>query len=217
MAPRIVTFLVLAGLAVVAGCGSTAPSPPSTREPAATGVALACLSVEPPECADVYRSAVTLLPPGHPPVVAAQVAAWSCEAGPCPPGFGRRGAGRAVVEFEDGGGLVSWQLTADPAGSVAVGPASAEAIGAFEPESPPAGGPVAAFSLGHCGLDSPIDFDGSFWDPVGPVDGDAAEAINSASGTITLLAPDLAEFRAPSGFVVRLQRHEGRKSLFGCD
>ena len=46
------------------------------------------------------------------------------------------------------------------------------------------------FSLGHCGLWSGIDSGGSWWDPVGPVDGDHPDAINAADGTLSIQDPD---------------------------
>ena len=47
-----------------------------------------------------------------------------------------------------------------------------------------AGGPIP-YSLGHCGLMSGVDVDGSWWDPVGFVDIDHPDAINAADGTFT--------------------------------
>lgn len=79
------------------------------------------------------------------------------------------------------------------------------------------------FTLQHCGLASPIDVDGSFWDPVEarsrdglPVglDGDG-ELINATSGVIAVIG-DEARFRTESGTVVRLVRHHGAKEFEPC-
>lgn len=80
------------------------------------------------------------------------------------------------------------------------------------------------FSLGHCGLHSPIDVDGSFWDPIdgltpggGPLDleGDS-EMINATVGFFVVIGDD-ARFRTESGSVIRLERHDGEKEFPGCD
>lgn len=163
----------------------------------------------------IFEAALARVPAGRP-VVAARVTAYGCESGPCAPGILARGQGEVLVEFGDGGGLVSWQLGLGGGGIAFTGP-PIETRESYEPESQRGAAPIGELSLGHCGLFSPIDFDGSFWDPVGPVDGDAPEAIGGASGTIRLLGPIDAEFLAASGFTVRLRRHEGAKTLLGCD
>ena len=80
------------------------------------------------------------------------------------------------------------------------------------------------FSIGHCGLFSPIDVDGSFWDPIdgltaggGPLDleGDS-EMINATAGFFVVIGDD-ARFRTESGSVLTLERHEGEKEFPGCD
>jgi len=210
---RALTALVLVG--AITAC---APTPTSSSDP--TGglpddVALSCWSVDDAECRTIFEAALARLPADRPPVVAARVTAFSCESGPCAPGMAARGQGEVQVEFGQARGLVAWPLTlAD--GGVAFGPPLEAAGGGIMPASTPAAAPIAELSLGHCGLFSPIDFDASFWDPIGWVDGDAAEAINSASGTIRLLGPVDAEFRAESGFTVRLRRHGGAKTFQGC-
>jgi hypothetical protein len=83
--------------------------------------------------------------------------------------------------------------------------------------SPPARGPAVAMSLGHCGLMSPIDVDGSLWDPVGFVDGDDPAYLNASPGTLSLLGPALARFVADTGFIVGLARRVGPKSYSLCD
>jgi len=79
-------------------------------------------------------------------------------------------------------------------------------------------------SLGHCGLLSPIDVDGSFWDPLdgtGPsgaeldLDSDG-EMINATGGVIVVIGDEM-RFRTDSGSVVRFERHPGEKEYPGCD
>jgi len=80
------------------------------------------------------------------------------------------------------------------------------------------------FSLGHCGLLSPIDVDGSFWDPLdgtGPTGAELGlesdgEMINSTGGVIVVMGDEL-RFRTDSGSVVRFERHPGEKEYPGCD
>jgi hypothetical protein len=167
------------------------------------------------ECQAIYQAALSRLDSGVP-VVAAQVIAYGCESGPCEPGVEARGQGQVQLETAAGSGLVSWELTLAGGGGLAFSPPTRLPGSGFSARSP-RGAPVQAnLSLGHCGLYSPIDYDGSFWDATGPVDGDAAEAINAATGTISLLGPVDAEFRTPSGFAVRLRRHAGPKVFQGC-
>ena len=80
------------------------------------------------------------------------------------------------------------------------------------------------FSLGHCGLFSPVDVDGAFWDAIdgvsssgGEVDLDSDdEMINATPGVIVVIG-DEARFRTESGSVIRFERHGGEKEFPGCD
>ncbi len=67
----------------------------------------------------------------------------------------------------------------------------------------------------HCGLDFPVavDFDGSFWDPIGPEPASDGSGNPPAgfdnptdNGTIQLLSHDLAEYLSRSGTVLRFRR-----------
>lgn len=79
------------------------------------------------------------------------------------------------------------------------------------------------FSLGHCGLGSPVDVDGSFWDEVSGTDPDgrplrfdaSAEMINQTPGVLIVLG-DAAFFRTESGAVVTFARHVGNKGFPPC-
>jgi hypothetical protein len=81
-----------------------------------------------------------------------------------------------------------------------------------------------AFSLGHCGLHSPVDVDGSFWNAVDGTDASGApldldtdsEMINATVGAIVISGDEL-RFRTETGSVVRFARHAGEKAFPGCD
>lgn len=114
-------------------------------------------------------------------------------------------------EMPPGGPFVEGRL--GPAGGTIFDPSSAPLVDAV----------VYRFSLGHCGLLSPVDVDGSFWDPiagVGPTgqpldlrtDG---EMINATAGVIVVI-DDEARFRTDTGSVIRFARHDGEKEFPGC-
>jgi hypothetical protein len=82
------------------------------------------------------------------------------------------------------------------------------------------------WALGHCGLYSPVDLDGTFWDPIGGVDTDLGpidtedelgELINASEVEALLVQPDRLDLRSPLGTVVVLVRHEGPGEYPGCD
>jgi hypothetical protein len=84
-------------------------------------------------------------------------------------------------------------------------------------------GERSGFSLGHCGLASPIDYDGSLWDVVGAQDlsgGPLTEAqigdlINQTQGVI-VVEGDRGEFLSRSRALVELRRHQGAKEYPLC-
>jgi hypothetical protein len=81
---------------------------------------------------------------------------------------------------------------------------------------PPVPAGPQSYTLGHCGLWSGVDFGGSWWDPVGSVDSDHGDSINSADGTVVLVGPDRALFTSKAGLAVQLARHAGEKYLALC-
>jgi hypothetical protein len=94
----------------------------------------------------------------------------------------------------------------------------------FDPSSAPLEEAVVyRFSLGHCGLYSPVDVDGSFWDAIDgvapngqPLDLESdGEMINATSGVIVVIG-DEARFRTDTGSVIRFSRHDGEKEFQGC-
>lgn len=70
------------------------------------------------------------------------------------------------------------------------------------------------FEMGHCGLTSPIDFDGSLWAPEGDP---LALPFDMTSGTISLVAPDRAHFVTDGGTEVFLARLDGGAAYPLCD
>jgi hypothetical protein len=75
----------------------------------------------------------------------------------------------------------------------------------------------------HCGLDWPLamDFDGSFWDPIGPAsDGygnpPAGYGNPIDQGTVTLISPTLTQYRSSTGTVMQWRRHPGPQISAGC-
>ncbi len=80
------------------------------------------------------------------------------------------------------------------------------------------------FQLGHCGLGSPIDFDGSLWNPVAGHDGEGGpltedqrgELINPTEVTLIVLTPDVAELHTPLGAVITVVRLAGSRAYYLC-
>jgi hypothetical protein len=194
---------------LLAGCGSTAPVTPSASVTVSTPVA--CVEFDQARCDRALGLALERLP-ATPSWV--QVA-WSLCDGPCP--GEEHGAWRAhvTIEFPDGRPPVAARLEVDGAA------VSWEEIETFmvavEPQSERTNAAVLELELGHCGLASGIDVDGSFWDPVGPVDAEHPDAINAARAVFTPFGPDVATLRTGGGLAVQLIRHAGPKHLPGCD
>ena len=88
--------------------------------------------------------------------------------------------------------------------------------GLLTPSSVAATGPGPfPFTVGHCGLLWQVDFDRSFWVPVGHVDAEAGGLIGGEDGQIRLLNPDLAVY-AGDAWEVQLIRFPGPKHVFLC-
>jgi hypothetical protein len=193
-------------------------SPTESASPAGTGlrtVPTACISIGADDCRRVVAEIGEQLPSGTA-AVYVQVGPFFCEdpAG-CAPSLADRAEGDVTIEA--GAGALSWHVKADPGG----GPltfARQDAMGVrVGTESlPPVTAGVRPFTLGHCGLWSGIDVGGSWWDPVGPVDGDHSDSVNEVEGTLAILDPDHATFTSKNGFTVQLVRREGEKFLPYC-
>ncbi len=97
-----------------------------------------------------------------------------------------------------------------------------------EPVSPAGNVPIGVaqnFLLGHCGLASPIDFDGSLWDPTAGDNGSGGaltpnqhgELVNATAVVLTLVDATRAQMVTPLGARVLLMRHAGARPYFLCD
>jgi hypothetical protein len=191
--------------ATVAGAGAIQPDTP-------TG----CISLAAQDCERARAFAATVLDANDPAVVYVQVGPFGCAQGvSCPTNLLTRPEGDVVIEFGGGTGInVHLKVAAD--GSFTAERQEAMGIG-VPPASPPDGiaGP-REFTLGHCGLLSGIDVDGSYWDIVGPISFDSGEAVNETTGILSLTDPDHGMFNGPGGLSVQLIRHTGPKLLPFC-
>ena len=229
--PDLVRHLALAALAAIAiiGCSASggasttgasagptaAPSAAAPSAAEAVGPPMACLGLGPGDCLRAREAATAELTPADPPVVYVQVGGFGCPVEPgCPTTLAARPDGDVSVEFAEGAGI-NVHVTALPDGTIEA--TRGESMGvAVAPASPAAAPGPTPFTLGHCGLFSGIDIDGSYWVPVGLVDYDHPDAINAASGVFAPTDPDHATFTSTGGLVVTLQRHPGAKLLPLC-
>lgn len=210
---RCLAFVALSGAVIACVPGSGSPEPTAAAVP--VGPPTACLSLGPVDCERALEAATAILAPGHSPLRYVQVGPFYCQvAEGCPTTLVARPDGEVAIEFTQGP-AVQVHLKTAVDGSI-----EATIVEPFtflvDPSSAPSGPGPVPYTLGHCGLWSGIDVDRSFWDPVGQVDADHTDAINSAEGTFTFLGPDRATFVSAGGLVVQLVRHDGPKGLPGC-
>ncbi len=208
--------------AALAACGAPTPtattSPSPTDAVAAAGVVVGCASIEPLECHFVAERIMAELPDARGAAFAIEIQLFGCENdAACPPTLAAR-QGRAVIEYAGGGEPIVVSLNGPPQTPRIAVQAGATWSEAAQPTSAqvPGAGPFP-FELGHCGMSHVVDFDGSFWVPVGPLDGDASGMINGESGQMRLLGADLARYEGPTGFTAHLARFPGPKRFFLCD
>lgn len=207
--------LALFAALVLAGCGPTVTSPEPTAAEAAGATVLGCLSIEPGECAFVAEQVRAELPPGRGVPFGIVIQLYGCPNGPCPQTLGVR-EGKVTIEYVDRGEPIEISV-AGPPEAPRFGDVAMAWSGLKDPQSPRvAGQGPFPFELGHCGLSWYVDFDGSFWIPVGQVDGDASAVINAERGHMALLGPNLAQFRGESGFTAQLTRFPGPKHVWLC-
>jgi hypothetical protein len=210
------TLLIAA--AAFAACGTDAPSAsPSSATVPAPALVLGCLSIDQPECELVAARLLPELPAARGGPFAITVQLYGCpNMDNCATSLAVR-QGNVTIEWADPGDPLELSVTG-PADQLAFGPAHTAWSGLQAPSSPRVVGlGPFPFELGHCGLSWQVDFDGSFWLPLGQVDGDAPQIINSDMGSMRLLGPDVAEYRSTNGFVARLARFPGPKHVWLCD
>lgn len=196
------------------------PTTSPSESTAPTGVDLssaptACINLGMDHCRRVIAEVAELVPVGTAPTYI-QVGPFGCATDQgCAPSLAERPQGD--VTLEAGAGALSYHVTvAGDGGELTIERQDAFGVLLGSTSQPPVTAGARPFSLGHCGLWSGIDTGGSWWDPVGPVDGDHPDAINGAEGTLTILDPDQAIFTSHGGFIVQLQRHQGDKYLPLC-
>lgn len=214
--PARVTGLIAAAL--LAACQARATASPSEEPPGPAGLVIGCLSIEPAECQFVAEHVVAALPAERGPAFAIEITLYPCDGGAaCPRTLAVRG-GQALVEYADGGEPVTLSLHGPPQSPRIALQAGNSWSGLVQPTSPRVNSPGPfPFELGHCGLSHVIDFDGSFWVPVGQVDGEAPGIINAESGQMRLVAANRALYQGPTGFSAQLARFPGPKHFFLCD
>lgn len=150
-------------------------------------------------------------------VISAEVGPFSClnQAG-CPNTLAFRPAGQVVFERSNGEPVA---ISIAPADDGTIAPSPGDFFGIAVAPSSTAGqlasDPIP-YSLGHCGLLSGVDVDGSWWDPVGFVNIDHSDAINSANGAFAPNDPNHATYTTEGGFTVNLVRRFGNKHLPMC-
>lgn len=106
---------------------------------------------------------------------------------------------------------------------VSIGIVSCTFSSVYEPLSPPAeiGVPVEGTFFTECGLHQTVfDLDGSLWAPVDldPADRRPPDGVRSPTdtGSLTLLAPNRAQYRSSMGRVFELQRREAELRVSDC-
>lgn len=212
MARAVVVTLI--ALLAVSGCAAAAgPSAPG-ESPEPT-VPVACLGLEDSHCRAVLEASLAELA-SNDVLVYAEVGPFGCPADVgCANTLTARPSGVVTLERANAESI-NLGVTAAPDGTITtmrddfpeVSVAPSTVAGNLA-------GPVP-YSLGHCGLWSGIDVDGSWWDPIGFVNVDHSAAINAADGTFTPHDANHATFTADGGFEVTLVRRVGEKHLPMC-
>jgi hypothetical protein len=200
------TLVLAAAIVFVLGCSTTPTSPPFTGN-----VPVGCLGLDDADCQQVGSQALERLGADPSSVSYVIVGPMGCFE-PCESGTVRGGL---TVEFVDGRRSAGFQFEVGPQGLAL---RAMESTGSMvEPSSGRLANNVLEMTLGHCGLYSGIDVDGSFWDPVGLIDASHPDSVNAATGTFTLTSATSAVLRTQGGLQLELVRHRGPKTLPGCD
>jgi len=202
-------LLSIAGLLFVAACGgrpaqSEEPQPPPT----------ACLGLDAADCRLVLEAVVGALGADARAATYIQAGPFYCNEGGCPPGLATRPTGSVTVELAGRDPVVF--SAAAVGGDVSLTRLVETFVVPVKPSSGRLAGATTPYQLAHCGIFSGIDVDGSFWDPVGLVNADHSDAINSAEAVFTLTSPQTATLRTRGGLSLDLIRHDGVKHLPGC-
>jgi hypothetical protein len=197
---------------VAAAGGCNGASAPTSAEPAAEPPT-ACMTIPHDRCATV-AAAVRERLGATAPITYLEVNGTLCD-GPCPEDAIAPWEATVAVEFADGRPAAAARLSVTD--DVPAWQPMAPNRVRVEPRSPALVGTELRLDLGHCGLYSGIDVDGSFWDPVGQIDGTHPTLINATPATFRLAGPANATLAVDGGPIVQLVRHTGPKHLPGCD
>jgi hypothetical protein len=194
------------------GCGSTTePTPGEPNAPLIVG----CVGIAAWECQAIAEHVLSALPAARGQPFTIQVWVSDCDGPACGPGNVN---GQATAEWVDGGAPVLVRFTGPPDGAELDLVDDAVWSGVVQPTSKRvAPGAVVPFTPGHCGLLHVVDFDGSFWVPIGELDFDLPETINAAAGQMQLVGPNRAQFASGGKLVATLARFPGPKQFWLCD
>jgi hypothetical protein len=199
---------------VLGACSTSEPAPEPTAEPAGPEQIVACVGIEPAPCNALVVQAAAALPAGRGLPVSFQLVLAECDGPPCGPGMI---SGQVTAEWLDGGEPVMFSFVG-PVAAPEFDVVDAAWSGVVQPRSERVAPAVPVpFTLGHCGLLHVVDFDGSFWVPVGRVSLDDPEMINAAAGQMQLVAPNRAQFSKGGKLIATLARFPGPKHFFLCD
>jgi hypothetical protein len=170
---------------------------------------VACIGLQLVECVPLEQALLDAL--GADGRASAVLIEAGCE-DRCPPVLAARPRGSIIVDTADGVTMALWGAKApllveldgiDHQRGPGLLPTSDRAVG------------VVPYQLGHCGLTSGIDVDGSWWDPFGFIP-DESWTINGAAVRVILQGDDTAFLQASTGTIARLVRHAGPRHLPGC-
>jgi hypothetical protein len=220
-------LIAITVFAVATCAGSSATNAPSTAPSAApaesaapsgtdlSAIPTACINLGMDDCRRITAEVAALIPAGTA-LTYVQVGPFGCpEGGGCERSLVARPQGDVTIEA--GAAAIAYHVTAAAGGgNLTIERQDAFGVLLGPTTRPPVTAGARPFSLGHCGLWSGIDVGGSWWDPVGQVDGDHPDAINAAEGSLTIIDPDHATFSSRGGLTVQLQRHQGDKYLPLC-
>jgi hypothetical protein len=211
--------VALAFVVVACSTDQGPTSGPTQDEPGVlNGTVVGCGSIDQAACMLVAGRVLERVPAQRGRPFAVEVMLWGCPDGGlgCPKNLAARD-GRVVVEYTDGDEPFEFTLKGPPNDPQLLPVAQGFWSGLINAKAERVAGPGPfPLELGHCGLSWQVDFDGSFWLPIGPYDADASAFINADSGLMRLLGPNRARFSGSDGFDVQLARFPGPKHVYLC-
>lgn len=214
IAATVATLALAAALAACAPTSSASPSPTLRPEEPPAALALGCIGVGEPECRFLAERIIAEVAGDRGAPFSLTIELYCAQEPPCPETLDAR-RGQATMRWADGAEPVTVSIT-PPAAAPRLERADSGWSGLQQPSSARVVGPGPfPLELGHCGLLWQVDFDGSFWVPVGHVDSEASGLINGERGLIRLLGPNLAAY-AGTGWEVQLARFPGPLHVWGC-